>query len=74
MPLMPNLLRLGSLKRGLVSNVNVKAKLSRLERINAVNEYNLNINLQDETWATFVRLNKNLLTVIIYVLAHFLTS
>lgn len=46
---MPNLLRLGSLKRGLVSNVNVKAKLSRLERINAVNEYNLNINLQDET-------------------------
>lgn len=71
---MPNLLRLGSLKRGLVSNVNVKAKLSRLERINAVNEYNLNINLQDETWATFVRLNKNLLTVIIYLFARFLTS
>lgn len=53
------------------SNVNVKAKLNWFERINSINEKNLNINLKDEIQAMFVRLYTILSSGIIYVFIPF---
>lgn len=71
---MPSLVRLCSLKWGLAFKCECHSKAERLERINSIKEYNLNVNLKDEIWVTFVRVNTILLTGIIYVFALFLTS